>query len=100
MKEEETAELNILTQEQQAIVQTIEHSCQEQKLHSNDSTSISSMGDIRNHADICSCKCRGRPWWKYEFNFQYTLALGILCGLVIGKQIGITLFAWISVKVD
>jgi NhaA family Na+:H+ antiporter len=27
------------------------------------------------------------------------LALGILCGLVIGKQIGITLFAWISVKV-
>jgi len=27
------------------------------------------------------------------------LALGILCGLVIGKQIGITLFAWIFVKV-
>jgi NhaA family Na+:H+ antiporter len=36
---------------------------------------------------------------NFGVNLTTPTALGIICGLVIGKQIGITLFSWISVKV-
>jgi Na+:H+ antiporter, NhaA family len=35
---------------------------------------------------------------NFGTNLLTPTALGIICGLVIGKQIGITLFSWISVK--
>jgi Na+:H+ antiporter, NhaA family len=35
---------------------------------------------------------------NFGVNLLTPTALGIICGLVIGKQIGITLFSWISVK--
>jgi Na+:H+ antiporter, NhaA family len=99
MKEEETAEPNLLTQEQQAIVQTIEHSCQgtepplqrfEHQFHPWVTFAIIPIFALANAGVVIG--------GNMSSIFNSSLALGILCGLVIGKQIGITLFAWISVK--
>jgi NhaA family Na+:H+ antiporter len=100
MKEEETAELNILTQEQQAIVQTIKHSCQEtepplqrfeHQFHPWVTFAIMPIFALANAGVVLDR--------TISSIFSTPLSLGILCGLVLGKQIGITLFAWISVKV-
>ncbi|RPI06527.1 MAG: Na+/H+ antiporter NhaA [Ignavibacteriae bacterium] len=99
MKEDESSQRNILTQDQQSIVQTIGHTCQEAEtpllrfehtLHPWVTFAIMPIFALANAGVMLGD------------NFGSTLmtpaALGILCGLVIGKQIGITLFAWISVK--
>jgi Na+:H+ antiporter, NhaA family len=100
MKETETSDPNMLTQEQQAIVQTIEHTSQETEpplqrfehhFHPWVTFVIMPIFALANAGVVLS--------GTMSSIFSTPLALGILCGLVIGKQIGITLFAWISVKI-
>jgi NhaA family Na+:H+ antiporter len=98
-EKEDGSEGEVLNQGQQSIVQTIELSCHEVE------------------TPLQRFEQRFHPWVTYFIMplfafanagivFQGTLtsvlvtplALGIVFGLVIGKQIGITLFSWIAVK--
>jgi Na+:H+ antiporter, NhaA family len=95
-----TVNLNVLTTEQQSVVQAIQLSCEEAEtplqrfehtFHPWVTFAIMPIFALANAGVVLGD------------NFGSTLitpsALGILGGLVIGKQIGITLFAWISVKI-
>jgi Na+:H+ antiporter, NhaA family len=90
----------LLSQEQQSIVQTIEISCEkaetplqrfEHKFHPWVTFAIMPIFAFAN-AGVVMGENSG-------INLITPAALGIIFGLVIGKQIGITLFSWISVKV-
>jgi NhaA family Na+:H+ antiporter len=99
-KEHKISRINVLTQEQQSIVQTIELSCEEaetplqrfeHKFHPWVTFAIMPIFALANAGVVLS--------GNLSSIISTPSALGILCGLILGKQIGITLFAWISVKV-
>jgi NhaA family Na+:H+ antiporter len=99
-KEDKSSQLNVLTQEQQSIVQMIELSCEktetplqqfEHQFHPWVTFAIMPIFALANAGVILN--------GNLISIFSTPLALGILCGLILGKQAGITLFSWISVKV-
>jgi len=99
-KENRTSQRDVLTQEQQSIVQTIELSCEEaetplqrfeHKFHPWVTFAIMPIFALANAGVVLS--------GNLSSIISTPSALGILCGLILGKQVGITLFAWISVKV-
>jgi NhaA family Na+:H+ antiporter len=99
-KENKTSQINVLTQEQQSIVQTIELSCEEaepplqrfeHKFHPWVTFAIMPIFALANAGVVLI--------GNLSSILSTPSALGILCGLILGKQVGITLFAWISVKV-
>jgi NhaA family Na+:H+ antiporter len=94
-----TSQHGTLTQEQQAVIQTIEFSCHEaetplqrfeHQLHPWVTFAIMPIFALAN-AGVILDENLGSV-------LTTPLALGILFGLIVGKQAGITLFAWISVK--
>jgi NhaA family Na+:H+ antiporter len=98
-KENKTSDLNVLTQKQQSVVQTIELSCEEaeaplqrfeHKFHPWVTFAIMPIFAFANAGVLLS--------GNLSSILSAPLTLAILCGLVIGKQVGITLFSWISVK--
>lgn len=99
-EENKTSQLNVFTQEQQSVMHTIELSCQEaetplqrfeHKFHPWVTFAIMPIFALANAGVVLG--------GNFGSILSTPLALGILCGLVVGKQVGITLFAWISVKV-
>jgi Na+:H+ antiporter, NhaA family len=95
-----TANLNVLTTEQQSVMQAIELSCEEaetplqrfeHQFHPWVTFAIMPIFALANAGVVLG--------GNMGSILSTPLALGILCGLVIGKQVGITLFAWLSVKV-
>ena len=99
IKENEISMFRWLTQEQQSLVQTIEHSCQEietplrrfeHKFHPWVTFAIMPIFAFANAGVVIGGNL-------YSI-ISTPLALGIICGLILGKQIGITLFSWIAVK--
>jgi Na+:H+ antiporter, NhaA family len=99
-RENTTTKINVLTSEQQSIAQTIELSCQEaetplqrfeHKFHPWVTFAIMPIFALANAGVVLD--------GNFGSLLITPLALGILCGLIVGKQVGITLFAWISVKV-
>jgi NhaA family Na+:H+ antiporter len=98
-EENRTSQVNVLTQEQQSIMQTIELSCEEaetplqrfeHKFHPWVTFAIMPIFALANAGIVLG--------GNLSSILSTPLALGILCGLIIGKQVGITLFAWLSVK--
>jgi Na+:H+ antiporter, NhaA family len=98
-KENKASHLGVLTQEQQSIIQTIELSYEEAEtllqrfehtFHPWVTFAIMPIFAFANAGVVFG--------GNFNSILSTPLALGILCGLVIGKPIGITLFAWISVK--
>jgi Na+:H+ antiporter, NhaA family len=90
---------SILTQEQQSIVQTIDISCQavetplqrfEHKLHPWVTYAVMPIFALANAGVVLG--------HNLISVLSTPLALGIICGLVVGKQVGITAFSWIAVK--
>jgi NhaA family Na+:H+ antiporter len=99
-EENRNSQLNVLTQEQQSVIQTIELSCEEaetplqrfeHKFHPWVTFAIMPIFALANAGVVLS--------GNLSSILSTPSALGILCGLILGKQVGITLFAWISVKV-
>jgi NhaA family Na+:H+ antiporter len=98
-KVNKTSHQRTLTQEQRSVVQTIEHSCEEAEtplqrfehtFHPCVTFAIMPIFALANAGVVLS--------GNLSSILSTPLAIGILCGLVVGKQVGITLFAWISVK--
>jgi NhaA family Na+:H+ antiporter len=86
-----------LTAEQQAIVQELEDACDqvespmqqlEHRLHPWVTFFIMPVFALANAGVTISD----------EMSLGHPVALGVILGLVLGKQIGITLFSWVSVR--
>ena len=89
-----------LTSEQQAVVHTLEESCEavqtplerlEHMLHPWVAFFIMPVFALANAGVGLSGDMLGVA-------FGSTITLGIIAGLVLGKQIGVTLFAWLAVR--
>jgi len=97
--EKSEVHLKVLNQQQQSVVQTIEISCHsvetplqrfEHKFHPWVTFAIMPLFAFANAGVVFDSD------WKSVLNTP--IALGIIFGLVIGKQVGITLFSWLAVR--
>ena len=95
------ADTGSLSSEQQAIVHTLEESCEavqtplerlEHALHPWVGFFIMPVFALANAGVGLSGEMLGLA-------FGSTITLGVIAGLVLGKQIGVTLFAWLAVRI-
>lgn len=94
------ADLGALSSEQQAIVHTLEESCEavqtplerlEHALHPWVGFFIMPVFALANAGVVLNGE-------MLSLAFGSTITLGIIAGLVLGKQLGVSLFAWLAVR--
>jgi NhaA family Na+:H+ antiporter len=94
------ADKGALSSEQQAVVHTLEESCEavqtplerlEHLLHPWVGFFIMPVFALANAGVVLSGEMLGVA-------FGSTITLGIIAGLVLGKQVGVSLFAWVAVR--